>query len=65
MAKRLLEENESGSMHLCLLCRNTLSAEKARDILLTSCPGTNIDLITVDTSKPHSIISACEEIVSR
>lgn len=65
VAKRLLEEDESKSLHLCLLCRNTLSAEKARDTLLTSFPGANIDLITVDTSKPHSVIAACEEIVSR
>ena len=65
MAKRLLEEDESKSLHLCLLCRNTESAEKARDTLLTSFPGANIDLVTVDTSKPHSVIAACEEIVSR
>ena len=65
MAKRLLEEDESKSLHLCLLCRNMLSAEKARDTLLTSFPEANIDLVAVDTSRPHSVISACEELVSR
>ena len=65
VARRLLEEGEADSYHLCLLCRNTLSAEKARNALLNSYPKANIDLVTVDTSRPHSVISACEEIISR
>lgn len=65
VARRLLEEGEADSHHLCLLCRNTLSAEKARNALLISYPQANIDLVTVDTSRPHSVISACEEIISR
>lgn len=65
VARRLLEEYGSDSLHLCLLCRNMLSAEKARSTLLTSFPQANIDLLTVDTSSPHSVISVCEEIASR
>ena len=65
VARRLLEEDKSNSLQLCLLCRNALSAEKARNTLLTSFPQASIDLIAVDTSRPHSVVSACEEIATR
>ena len=65
VARRLLEEDKTNALHLCLLCRNALSAEKARDTLLSSFPLASIDLLAVDTSRPHSVISACEEITTR
>ncbi|XP_065916838.1 3-keto-steroid reductase/17-beta-hydroxysteroid dehydrogenase 7-like isoform X2 [Dysidea avara] len=65
VAKRLLEEHKDGTLQLCLLCRNMLAAEEARKTLLTSSPHASIDLLSVDTSRPHSVISVCEEIISR
>jgi len=65
VAKRLLEEHKDGTLQLCLLCRNMLAAEEARKTLLTSSPLASIDLLPIDTSRPYSVISVCEEITSR
>ncbi|KAL5006283.1 hypothetical protein ScPMuIL_015089 [Solemya velum] len=58
VAERLLTEKQG--LRLCLACRNRVRAEAAKDALKLSHPGSDIDIIILDTSNVHSVFEAAK-----
>ena len=53
------------NLTLCLACRNKQRAQQAKDSLLTSYPGSKIDIVIVDTSCVKSVLEAAKTLRER
>ena len=68
-AQRLLAEGVrgqgGGSVRVCLACRNMQKAMAARDSLLASYPGSEVDVLHIDVSSVASVKRAAAELQRR